>query len=41
MLKKFLLLIFSLGLILPAQAIDITESDGIYHVILEKNSETP
>lgn len=40
MLKKFLLLIFSLGLILPARAIDITESDGIYHVILEQNKKT-
>lgn len=40
MLKKFLLILFSLGLLLPAQAIEITEKDGVYHVILDKNKKT-
>lgn len=40
MLKKLILLGLSLGLLLPAQAFEITENDGIYHVTLEQNKKT-
>lgn len=40
MLKKFLFLMLFLGLAIPALAIDVSESDGIYHVILDANKKT-
>lgn len=40
MLKKVLLLLLFIVLAIPAQAIDVTETDGIYHVILDANKKT-
>ncbi len=40
MLKKLLLLIVLSGIFLPAQALEIKENDGIYHIILEQNRKT-
>lgn len=40
MLKKLLLLTLSLGLFLPAQALEIKENDGIYHITIEQNRKT-